>query len=80
MKTFTQLIENHSYLSDEEIRLKQELLISIRKFFEFYDEFIRNKSIIESDVFEHFQEKCFQVDEQREKLIERGGGQKCHWL
>ena len=42
--------------------------VSIKKFFEFYDEFIQNKTQLESDVFEHFQEMRFKVDEQREEL------------
>jgi hypothetical protein len=52
-EALTQSIERQSHLSDEETNLKQELQISIRKFFEFYDEFIRNKSSLESDVFDH---------------------------
>jgi hypothetical protein len=43
----------------------------IRKFFQIYDEFIQNKSILELDVFEHFQEIRFQIDEQREILQEK---------
>jgi hypothetical protein len=41
------LIESHSYLSGEELGLKQELESSIRQFFEFYDEFIENRTKIE---------------------------------
>jgi hypothetical protein len=70
-ETLFQLIESQSDLSDEETNLKQQLEISIRKFFEFYVEFIQNKSIIESDVFDHFQEIRFQVDEQRKELKKR---------
>jgi hypothetical protein len=40
----------------------------MRKSFQFYDEFIQNKSILESNVYDHFQEMRFQVDEQREEL------------
>jgi len=58
-------------LSEEETSLKQDLEASIRKFFEFYDEFIQNKAILESDLFEHFQELRFQIDEHREKLKEK---------
>ncbi len=71
MKTLTKLIENQSYLSDEEIRLKQELEVSVQKFFEFYDEFMQIKTQLQSDVFEHFQEMRFEVDEQREELKKR---------
>ena len=64
-EALTQLIESQSYLSGEEIRLKQKLEESIRKFFEFYDEFQQNKSKLDSDVFDHFQEMRFQIDEHR---------------
>jgi hypothetical protein len=64
----TQIIESQSYLSDEEISLKQDLEVSIKKFFQLYDEFAQNKAKLESDVFDHFQEMRFQVDEQREEL------------
>ena len=53
-KTLRKLIEDQSYLSREEINLKQELEVSIRKFYEFYGEFIQNKTKLESDVFDHF--------------------------
>jgi hypothetical protein len=65
------LIESHSYSSREEISLKHELEQSIRQFFEFYDEFIQNKNKIESDVFDHFQEMRFKIDEHREELKKR---------
>jgi len=32
---------------------------------------IKNKSQLESDVFDHFQEMRFQIDEHREKLKEK---------
>ena len=62
------LIEDQAHLSEGEINLKQELEVSVRKFFLLYDDFIQNKNKIESDVFVHFQEMRFQVDEQREEL------------
>jgi hypothetical protein len=65
---FKNSIESHSYLSDEELRLKQDLEQSIRQFFEFYDEFIQNRTKIDMDVFNHFQELRFQIDEHRERL------------
>jgi hypothetical protein len=70
-KTLRNLIENQSYLSDEESSLKHEIEISIRKFFEFYDEFTQNKGKSESDVFDHFHEIRFQIDEHREILKEK---------
>jgi len=61
-------IENQSYLSREEQSLKQELEESIRQFFQFCEELIQNKSKLDSNVFDHFQEMRFQVDEHREEL------------
>jgi hypothetical protein len=65
------LLESHSYLSDEEISLKHELEESIRIFFEFYDEYEQKKTKLESDVFDHYQEMRFQIDEHRERIKER---------
>jgi hypothetical protein len=66
-----QLIESQPYLSEEEKSLKHELEVSVRKFFDHYDSFVQNKSKPESDVFDHFQEMRFQVDEHREELKKR---------
>ena len=66
-----ELLESQSYLSSEELSLKHELEVSIRKFFEFYDQFDQNKRQLESDVFDHFHEMRFQVDEHRERLKEK---------
>jgi hypothetical protein len=68
IKTLKQLIEDKSYLSEEEMNLKQNLEESIRKFFGFYDEFIQNRTKLDMDVFNHFQELRFQIDEHRERL------------
>ena len=62
------LVESHSYLSEEEFRLKEELEVSLRKFYQFYDELNQNKSKLESDVFDHFEEMRFQIDEHRENF------------
>ncbi len=67
----TELIESQSYLNVDESSLKQELEASVRKFFEFHEEFIQMKTQLESNVLEHFQEMRFQIDEQREKLKEK---------
>ncbi len=66
-KTLRKFIESQSYLSDEETSLKRELEISIKKFFEFYDEFAQNKTKLDMDVFEHFQEIRFKIDQHRER-------------
>jgi hypothetical protein len=64
-------IESHSYLSDDEISRKQDLEASIQKFFEFYDQFDQNKTQLESDMFDHFQELRFKIDQHREELKKR---------
>jgi hypothetical protein len=54
------LLESQTYLSEEELNLKQKLEEYIRKFFLIHDEFARKKSQLESVVFDH--------DEHREEL------------
>jgi hypothetical protein len=71
IQAFTKLIETQSYLNEEEKSLKQDLEDSIRKFFEFYDDYEQNKTKLELDAFEHFKEIRFQIDEHRERLKER---------
>ena len=56
INAFKKFITEQTYLSEEEISVKQELEESIRKFFEFYDEFIQNRTQLESNVFDHFQD------------------------
>jgi hypothetical protein len=70
-ETLSQLIESHSYLNETEIKLKHELEVSIKKFFKFYDEFSQNRTKLDSDVFDHFQEMRFKIDEHREELKKR---------
>jgi hypothetical protein len=67
-EALNKLIESHSYLSDEEKSVKQKLKESIRQFFILYDEFVQKKTQLESDIFDHFQELRFLVDEHREEL------------
>jgi hypothetical protein len=67
-EALNKLIESHSHLSNDEISLKQKLRASIRNFFDFYDEFNQNKSKLDLDVFNHFQEMRFRIDEHREEL------------
>jgi hypothetical protein len=54
--------------NEEKILLRQELEVSMRKFFEIYNEFILNRTKLDLGVFNHFQEMRFQIDEQREEL------------
>jgi hypothetical protein len=65
------LLESHSYLSSEEIELKRELEDSIQKFFEFYDKFSQKRTKLDLDVFDHYQELRFQIDQHREELNEK---------
>ena len=67
-KTLKKLIESQSHLNVEEKSLKKELEVSIQKFFEFYDEFVQIKIKLPSEVFDHFQEMRFQIDEHREEI------------
>jgi hypothetical protein len=49
-------LEDHVYLSDEEFSLKKQIEDSIRTFFQMYEQFTLNKTRIDLDVHEHFQE------------------------
>ena len=62
-KSLKQLVDDKSYLSEEETNLTQQLEESIREFVGFFEEFIKHKSIVETQVFDHFQEIRFQIDE-----------------
>jgi hypothetical protein len=70
-EALTQLIERHSHLSNEETDLKQQLENSIKKFFDFYDEFTINRTKLESSIYDHFHEMRFQVDEHSEESKKR---------
>jgi hypothetical protein len=65
------LLESHSYLSSEELKLKRELEDSIQKFFEFYDEFSQKRTKLDLDVYNHYQELRFQINQHREELKEK---------
>jgi hypothetical protein len=66
-----QLIDEHVYLSDEEFSIKKQIQDSIRQFFQMYEEFTLNKTSIDSDAHNYFQEIRFKLDEHREKLKEK---------
>ena len=68
-ETLSRLMESQSFLNETEIKLKHELEESIKKFFEFYDEFSQNRTQLESDVFDHFQEIRFKIDQHREEFL-----------
>ena len=56
------------FLSDEEFALKKKIEDSIRQYFQIYEQFSLNKTKLELDVHEHFQEIRFKLDEHREEL------------
>jgi hypothetical protein len=64
-------LDDHDYLSDEEFALKKQIEDSIRQFFQLYEQFTLNKTKLDLDVFEHFQEIRFQLDEHREELKQK---------
>ncbi len=66
-----QLIESQSYLSEDEISLKQKLEESISKFFEFYDKFQQNRTKLNTDVYNHFGEMRFKINQHGEELKKR---------
>ncbi len=65
------LLESHSYLSEEEIELKRELEKCIQKFFEFYDKFLQNRTKLDLDVFDHYQELRFERSTSRRTKREK---------
>jgi hypothetical protein len=64
-------IDDHVYLSDEEISLKKQIQDSIKTFFQMYEQFTLNKTRIDLDVHNHFTEIRFQLDEHREELKQK---------
>ncbi len=58
-KSLKQLVDDKSYLSWKNPFVNS--LVSLR-------EFIKHKSIVETQVFDHFQEIRFQIDERREEM------------
>ncbi len=67
----SKLIDSHSYLNETEMSFKRELEESLRQFFEFYEEFSQNRTQLDMDVFDHFQEIRFKIDQHREELKKR---------
>jgi hypothetical protein len=64
-------LDDHVYLSDEEFSLKKQIEDSIRQFFQLYEQFTLDKTNLDLDVHNNFQEIRFQLDEHREKLKEK---------
>jgi hypothetical protein len=65
------LLDDHDYLSDEEFSLKKKIQDSIRQFFQMHEQFTLNRTRIDLDVHNHFQEIRFQLDEHREKIKQK---------
>jgi hypothetical protein len=65
------LLDDHLYLSDEEFSLKKQIQDSIRQFFQMYEQFTLNKTKLDLDVHNHFQEIRFKLDEHREELKQK---------
>ena len=70
-KAIQKQIDNKLYLNDDEIALKQKIEESIKVFYQMYDTFTLNKTKLDLDCHEHFQELRFQLDIHREKLKEK---------
>ncbi len=51
---FSDYLECAYHLTEKEMSLHQELEESVRRSFEFYEEFIQNKNQLELDVFDYF--------------------------
>ncbi len=67
-EAISKLIDSHSHLNETEMSFKRELEESLRQFFEFYEEFNQYRTNLDMDVFEHFQEMRFKIDQHREEL------------
>jgi len=61
---FNQFIERQSYLGDVEISLKQQLEMSIRNFFQFYDDFVQFREKWIRTFLTYFQEMRSQIDDE----------------
>ena len=48
--------------------MTQTLEESLSEFVGFFEEFVQHMSIVETQVFDHFQEIRFQIDERREEM------------
>jgi hypothetical protein len=68
VEVLKKLLDEQLYLSEEEISLKRKIEDSIQNFFQLYDEFLLNKTSLDLNCHNHFQELRFQIDEQRENL------------
>jgi len=63
-------LDDHIYLSNRQFSLKNKIEDSIRKFFQMFEQFTLNKTTLDLDVHEHFQEIRRNIDLHREALKE----------
>jgi hypothetical protein len=70
IKILKKQIDDFLFLSDEEFSLKKQIEGSIRKFFQLYEQFTLDKTKLDLDVHNHFQEIRRNIDLHREKLKE----------
>ena len=70
-KTIQKLIESKIYLNEEEITLYKKIEESIKVFFEMYEDFSLNKTQLDLDCHNHFNEIRFQLDQHREQLKQK---------
>jgi hypothetical protein len=64
-------LDDHVYLSDDELSMKEQIEDSIRQFFKIYEQFALNKTTLDLDVHNHLQEIRRNIDLHREKLMEK---------
>jgi hypothetical protein len=62
------LLDEHVYLSDDEVSLKKQIEDSIRKLHQLYEQFTLNKTNRDLAIHEHFQEIRRNIDLHREEL------------
>ena len=67
-KFVKQLLDEEAYLSEEEIALKKQLNDSTRAFYETNKNFLSNKTQLDLNCRNHFEEIRFRIDAQRDKL------------
>ena len=70
-KAFQKLLDDQVYLTNEEISLKQKTEESLRMFYANYEQLTLNKIKLDYDIYNHFQELRFQIDEHREELKQK---------
>jgi hypothetical protein len=60
--TLKKQLDEHIYLSNQQFSFKNKIQDSIRTFFQMYEEFALNKTTLDMDVHEHFQDIRRNID------------------